>query len=95
VNAAALRVANHMSSLSRECADKGADFEEIMFERAEEIMLQESLGIDPGLTVDNPVQAAAAEPEEEEEDEEAEDMIEAAAEKPKPKAEKARKTARV
>ena len=93
VTAAALRVANHMSSLSRECADKGADFEEIMFERAEEIMLQEALGIDPGLTVDNPVQAvAAAEPEEEDEDE-----MEEPEEKPepKPKAKKARKTARV
>jgi lambda family phage portal protein len=96
VNAAALRVANHMSSLNRECADNGDDFEEVMFERAEEIMLQESLGIDPALTVDNPAQAAAA-PKEEEETEDADDVIEDAEEipEPKPKAKKARKTARV
>jgi capsid protein len=93
VNASALRVANHMSSLSRECADNGEDFEEIMFERAEEIMLQESLGIDPALTVDNPAQAAAAPAKPEEEDEEDENEIEE--EEPKPKAKKARKTARV
>jgi capsid protein len=82
-----------MSSLSRECADNGEDFEEIMFERAEEIMLQESLGIDPALTVDNPAQAAAAPAKPEEEDEEDENEIEE--EEPKPKAKKARKTARV
>jgi lambda family phage portal protein len=51
VDAAALRVANHMSSLSRENAEMGYDFEEVMFERAEELMLQEELGIDPALTV--------------------------------------------
>jgi len=73
--AAALRVANHMSSLSRECADKGADFEEIAFERAEELMLQEQLGINPQLTVAYPPpQMPAAKPDEEdEEDEEEED----------------------
>ena len=72
--AAALRVANHMSSLSRECADKGADFEEIAFERAEELMLQEQLGINPQLTVAYPPpQMPAAKPEEEEEEEEEED----------------------
>lgn len=51
VTAAALRIANHMSSLGRENAELGQDFEEIMLERAEELMLMDSLGIDPAFTV--------------------------------------------
>ena len=63
-----------MSSLSRECADKGADFEEIAFERAEELMLQEQLGINPQLTVAYPPpQMPAAKTEEEEEEDEDEE----------------------
>jgi len=78
--AAALRVANHMSSLSRECADKGADFEEIAFERAEELMLQEQLGINPQLTVAYPPPQMPAEATHEEPATSAEDVGEDATE---------------
>jgi capsid protein len=59
INAAALRVANNMSSLSRENADLSQDFEEIAFERAEEKMLLEELGLPFEQTCDP--RAAAAE----------------------------------
>ena len=52
VNAAALRVANHFSSDQRECADKGLDFEELMFEQAEANMLKEMLGLSTMKTVE-------------------------------------------
>ena len=52
VNAAALRVANHMSTLSKECAELGVDFEDNALERAEEMMLLESLGLKSSLTVE-------------------------------------------
>ena len=52
VNAAALRVANHMSSLSKECAELGIDFEDNAFERAEEQMILETLGLPTSLTVE-------------------------------------------
>lgn len=52
VNAAALRVANKFSSRNRECAEEGIDFEENVFELAEEEMLLESLGLDSSTTVE-------------------------------------------
>lgn len=58
VNAAALRVANNMSSLSRENADLSQDFEEIAFERAEEKMLLESLDLPFEQTCDPRATAA-------------------------------------
>lgn len=45
VDAAAKRVALMISSLNRECAEEGLDFEENAFERAEEFMLLEKLGL--------------------------------------------------
>lgn len=61
VTAAALRVANNMSSLQRECADEGVDFDEIALERAEEKVLLEELGLSSSLTVEGVKPAAPAE----------------------------------
>lgn len=56
INAAALRIANKLSSRSRECAEEGIDFEDNAFELAEEEMLLEELGLDSTTTVEsNPV----------------------------------------
>jgi lambda family phage portal protein len=52
--AAALRVANKFSSRTRENADVGNDFEEIVFELAEEEMMLESFGLSSMLTVEKP-----------------------------------------
>jgi lambda family phage portal protein len=57
VTAAALRVANHFSSDQRECADKGLDFEDVLFEQAEANMLKEQMGINPLKTVETPAPA--------------------------------------
>jgi lambda family phage portal protein len=66
VTAAALRVANGFSSDQRECADKGFDFEEIAFERAEAAMINESLGLKTEKTVEKPAaQAPEQKPKEE------------------------------
>jgi lambda family phage portal protein len=52
VNAAALRVANKFSSRNRECADLGIDFEDNVFELAEEEMLLTSLGLTTTTTTE-------------------------------------------
>ena len=52
-NAASLRIANNMSSWGRENQDLGNDFEEVMFEKSEELMLMEELGINPTLTAES------------------------------------------
>jgi lambda family phage portal protein len=59
VTAAALRVANHFSSDQRECADKGLDFEDLLFEQAEANMLKEQFGINPLKTVQDPAAETA------------------------------------
>ncbi len=59
VTAAALRVANHFSSDQKECADKGLDFEEMLFEQAEANMLKEELGIPVEKTVASGAPSAA------------------------------------
>lgn len=45
VNSAALRIANKLSSRSKECAEEGVDFADNAFELAEEEMLLEELGL--------------------------------------------------
>lgn len=50
VTAAALRVANLFSSRNKECAEAGIDFEENLFEIAEEQMLCDQLGVNPATT---------------------------------------------
>ncbi len=52
INAAALRIANKLSSRNRECADEGIDFEDNAFELAEEEMLLQSLGLETATTVE-------------------------------------------
>jgi hypothetical protein len=54
-NAAALRIANKLSSRNRECAEEGIDFEDNAFELAEEDMLLEQLGLRPETTAQNPL----------------------------------------
>lgn len=76
--AAALRVANKISSYTRENADIGNDFEEIALEQAEDKMILEAFGINPLTTAETPVQA----PEDDEEDE-VENEPSAAEKKPK------------
>lgn len=81
ITAAALRVANHVSTCGRECAEDGEDFEDVIVERAEEMMLCESLGINPKMTVENPAPAAAPKDEEKpaaapEDEEEAKELAE-------------------
>lgn len=53
VNAAALRVANKLSSRNRECAEEGIDFEENALELAEEEMLLVTLGLESAMTVEH------------------------------------------
>lgn len=61
INAAALRIANKLSTRGRECADEGIDFEDNAFELAEEEMLLESLGLESATTVEQvPAPQAAA-----------------------------------
>jgi capsid protein len=52
--ASALRVANKFSSRTRECADGGVDFEEVLFELAEEEMQIEQFGLKTETTVETP-----------------------------------------
>ena len=56
--AAALRIANKLSSRTRENADVGNDFEEICFELAEEEMLLEEFGLKTETTVETPTPVA-------------------------------------
>lgn len=90
VQAATLRVANKMSSLQRENADLGQDFEEIAFEQAEELMIQEELGLNPALTVHD----QTSDPNQDEEGDDSDEEVDSAPgtdesyngdEKPKPK----------
>lgn len=52
VNAAALRIANKLSSRQKECAQEGIDFEENLMELAEEEMMIEELGLKTETTVE-------------------------------------------
>lgn len=54
--AAALRIANKVSSRTRENANVGQDFEDIITELAEEQMLIESYGLTPETTAETPAQ---------------------------------------
>jgi lambda family phage portal protein len=56
--AAALRIANKISSRTRENATIGQDFEDILTELAEEQMLIETYGLKPETTVENPAPVA-------------------------------------
>lgn len=67
VTAAALRIANKLSSRSRECADEGIDFEDNAFELAAEEMLLDELGLSTLTTAETPA-PAVPEPKEEETD---------------------------
>ena len=67
---AALRIANKLSSWGRENAEEGNDFEDVILEQAEEIMLMESVGINPALTVQDSVSAPSMEEESGNQDEE-------------------------
>lgn len=60
VTAAALRVANNMSSLQKECAQIGIDFDENAMERAEEKMTLEEFGLTAQMTVETPITAQPA-----------------------------------
>jgi capsid protein len=57
--AAALRIQNNESNWTEESAENGKDFEELMFQKAEDLMLMEELGIDTMLTA-TPAHVAAA-----------------------------------
>jgi len=56
--AAALRIANKLSSRTRENLDIGNDFEEVLFELAEEEMAIEAFGLKTETTVETPAQTA-------------------------------------
>lgn len=49
--ASGMRIANNKSSWGAECDMDGVDFEEMIFEKAENMMTMEALGVDPTLTV--------------------------------------------
>lgn len=55
VQAAALRVANKLSSRSRECAEEGVDFEDNAFELAREEMILDKLGLRMETTAQDPL----------------------------------------
>ena len=87
VDAAAMRIANKLSSRTLENEAKSQDFEEICFQLAEEEMLMETFGLKTETTVETPT----AEPAEEEEPEEEKPPAKPAARKPAaPKKEKLR-----
>jgi len=50
---AALRVANHISNLTIECADRGLDFDDVAIQRAEEKIVLNELGLTDVLTVES------------------------------------------
>lgn len=50
--ASAMRITNNKSSWALECALDGKDFEEVIFDKAENLMTMEQLGISPSTTVD-------------------------------------------
>jgi lambda family phage portal protein len=70
VDAAAKRIANKLSSRSRECAEEGVDFEDNAFELAEEEMLLEQLGLRMETTAQQPLPEPPKELEDEDDDEE-------------------------
>lgn len=51
--ASAMRITNNKSSWGIECALDGKDFDEVLLEKAEDIMKMEELGISPSTTVDS------------------------------------------
>lgn len=53
-NASAIAIANKLTSRTRVCAENNDDWEEIVFELAEEKMLLESLGMDDSTTQSTP-----------------------------------------
>ncbi len=79
--AAALRIANKISSRTRENSDVGNDFEEILFELAEEEMLLDKFGLKTETTVETPSQPSADDADESD----AADAAESEASKPKAK----------
>lgn len=57
--ASAMRITNNKSSWGIECALDGKDFEEVIIDKAENMMAMEQLGLSPSTTADNnTVQAA-------------------------------------
>jgi capsid protein len=70
MTASALAVANKFSSRTRECAARGLDFEEVLFELAEEEMLITSFGLKTETTVESPSTPATAEEDEKDEKDE-------------------------
>ena len=87
----ALAVANKFTSRTRVCAGRGRDFEEVLFELAEEEMLISSFGLKTETTAENPTPPA---PEDDEDDaeEEPEEEPKAPAKKPRAKKSKSRLT---
>lgn len=55
IQAAALRIANKLSSRGKECAERGIDFEDNAFELAEEDMFLEQLGLRQETTAQEPM----------------------------------------
>lgn len=88
VNAAVLRIANNLSTHSIEAGDMGKDWQEILIERAEELMAMEEVGVDPTPSVTSDT---GTESEVEDETEGAEEEAEAEDAKPKKKPVKPKK----
>lgn len=72
VQSAALRIANKLSSRSRECAEEGVDFEDNAFELAREEMILEQLGLRMETTAQTPLPETTETPEAENTDTETE-----------------------
>jgi lambda family phage portal protein len=87
----ALAVANKFTSRTRVCAGRGRDFEEVLFELAEEEMLISSFGLKTETTAENPT-PAAQEDDDDEAEEEPEEEPKAPAKKPRAKKSKSRLT---
>lgn len=54
--ASAMRITNNKSSWGLECALDGKDFEEVLFDKAENLMMMEQLGVSSSTTADNQTQ---------------------------------------
>lgn len=51
--ASAMRITNNKSSWALECALDGKDFEEVIFDKAENLMTMDQLGVSPSTTADS------------------------------------------
>lgn len=83
--AAAMRIQNNVSNWAIECDEGGVDFETVIAEKAENLMVMEQYGIDPTLTVSEPPKQTAIGEDDEDTEPEQPPVANGSAKKPKSK----------